>query len=90
MTLVVIRIGLLFNVVKQLNNYVLESYLLRWYFDCSCWMTAESAKSKEYWMDEIAFLEARLNGSQGDIDSDDRKACEVALKLAQGNLLPGQ
>ena len=53
-------------------------------------MTAESAKSKEYWMDEIAFLEARLNGSQGDIDSDDRKACEEALKLAKGNLLAGQ
>ena len=53
-------------------------------------MSAESVKSKEYWMDEIAFLEARLNGSQGDIDSDDRKACEEALKLAQGNLLAGQ
>ena len=49
-------------------------------------MTADSAKGKEYWMDEIAFLEARLNGSQGDIDADDRKACEEALKVANVNL----
>ena len=53
-------------------------------------MTADSPKSKEYWMDEIAFLEARLNGSQGDIDSDDRKACEEALKLANVNLSSGK
>ena len=37
-------------------------------------------------MDEIAFLEARLNGGQGNIDSDDRKACEEALKVAKVNL----
>ena len=49
-------------------------------------MTAEQPKGKAYWMDEIAFLEARLSGSQGDIDSDDRKACEEALKLAKVNL----
>ena len=49
-------------------------------------MTADSPKGKEYWMDEIAFLEARLSGGQGDIDSDDRKACEEALKLARVNL----
>ena len=49
-------------------------------------MAAESPKGKEYWMDEIAFLEARLNGRQGDIDSDDRKACEEALKVAKVNL----
>ena len=49
-------------------------------------MTADSPKSKEYWIDEIAFLEARLSGSQGDIDSDDRKACEEALKVAKVNL----
>ena len=49
-------------------------------------MTAEQPKGKAYWMDEIAFLEARLSGGQGDIDSDDRKACEEALKLARVNL----
>ena len=49
-------------------------------------MTAEQPKGKAYWMDEIAFLEARLNGGQGDIDSDERKACEEALKLAKVNL----
>ena len=53
-------------------------------------MTADSPKSKEYWMDEIAFLEARLNGSQGDIDSDDRKACEEALKVAKVNFSAGK
>ena len=54
------------------------------------YMTADLPKSKEYWMDEIAFLEARLNGSQGDIDSDDRKACEEALKVAKVNLAAGK
>ena len=49
-------------------------------------MTAEQPKRKAYWLDEIAFLEARLSGGQGDIDSDDRKACEEALKLARVNL----
>ena len=53
-------------------------------------MTADSPKGKEYWMDEIAFLEARLNGCQGDIDSDDRKACEEALKVAKVNLSAGR
>ena len=53
-------------------------------------MTADSLKSKEYWMDEIAFLEARLNGSQGDIDSDDRKACQEALKVAKIKLSAGK
>ena len=53
-------------------------------------MTADSPKSKEYWMDEIAFLESRLNGSQGDIDSDDRKACEEALKVAKVNFSAGK
>ena len=52
-------------------------------------MAADSPKGKEYWMDEIAFLEARLNGSQGDIDADDRKACEEALKVAKLNLSAG-
>ena len=49
-------------------------------------MSNESDKNKEYWIDEIAFLEARLNGSQGDIDSEDRSACEEALKTAKTNL----
>ena len=53
-------------------------------------MTAASPKSNEYWMDEIAFLEARLNGSHGDIDSDDRNACEEALKVAKANLSAGK
>jgi hypothetical protein len=52
-------------------------------------MTADSPKGKDYWMDEISFLEARLNGSQGDIDSDDRQACEEALKVAKTNLSAG-
>ena len=43
-------------------------------------------KDKNYWMDEIAFLESRLNGSQGDIDNDDRAACDEALKAAKENL----
>ena len=52
-------------------------------------MTADSPKGKDYWMDEISFLEARLNGSQGDIDSDDRQDCEEALKVAKTNLSAG-
>ena len=43
-------------------------------------------KDKDYWIDEIAFLESRLNGSQGDIDNDDRAACEEALKAAREKL----
>ena len=43
-------------------------------------------RDKDYWIDEIAFLESRLNGSQGDIDNDDRSACEEALKAAKANL----
>ena len=49
-------------------------------------MTNDSEKNKDYWIDEIVFLEARLNGSQGDIDADDRSACEDALKTAKANL----
>ena len=47
-------------------------------------------KDRKYWIDEIAFLEARLNGSQGDIDKDDRAACEDALKAARANLAGSQ
>ena len=43
-------------------------------------------QDKDYWIDEIAFLESRLNGSQGDIDQEDRAACEEALKAAKANL----
>ena len=46
----------------------------------------DEQKDRHYWIDEIAFLEARLNGSQGDIDQDDRAACEDALKAAIDNL----
>ena len=49
-------------------------------------MNNDLEKGKDYWIDEIAFLEARLNGSQGDIDSEDRSACEDALKMAKANL----
>ena len=41
---------------------------------------------RHYWVEEIAFLEARLNGSQGEIDKEDRAACEEALKAAKVNL----
>tara|TARA_B100001093_G_scaffold352288_1_gene336754 strand:+ start:193 stop:351 length:159 start_codon:yes stop_codon:yes gene_type:complete len=41
---------------------------------------------RNHWIEEIAFLEARLNGSQGDIDKEDRAACEEALKAAKSNL----
>ncbi len=47
---------------------------------------SDTTKDRNYWIDEIAFLEARLNGSQGDIDKDDRAACEEALKAAKSNL----
>ena len=49
-------------------------------------VTDQQDKGKTYWIDEIAFLEARLNGSQGEIDREDRAACEEALKAAQANL----
>ena len=49
-------------------------------------VTEQQAKDRAYWIDEIAFLEARLNGSQGDIDREDREACEEALKAAKANL----
>ena len=49
-------------------------------------VTDQQNKDKGYWIDEIAFLEARLNGSQGDIDNEDREACEEALKAAKANL----
>ncbi|WP_255441743.1 hypothetical protein [Synechococcus sp. M16.1] len=49
-------------------------------------MTEQQGKDRAYWIDEIAFLEERLNGSQGDIDSEDRAACEEALKAAKANL----
>ena len=49
-------------------------------------VTDQQDKDKTYWIDEIAFLEARLNGSQGDIDNEDRAACEEALKAAKANL----
>lgn len=49
-------------------------------------VTDEQNKDKTYWIDEIAFLEARLNGSQGDIDNEDRNACEEALKTAKAKL----
>ena len=49
-------------------------------------MADAERKGKRYWIHEISFLEARLNGSQGDIDQDDRAACEEALKAAQARL----
>ena len=47
---------------------------------------AQECKDRRYWVDEISFLESRLNGSQGDIDKEDRAACEDALKAAKENL----
>ena len=41
---------------------------------------------RHHWIEEIAFLEARLNGSQGEIDKEDRAACEEALTAAKVNL----
>ena len=49
-------------------------------------VTDQQDNGKTYWIDEIAFLEARLNGIQGEIDSEDRAACEEALKAAKANL----
>ena len=49
-------------------------------------VTDQQGKDKNYWIDEIAFLEARLNGGQGDIDKEDQAACEEALKAAKANL----
>lgn len=42
--------------------------------------------TKEYWEEEIEFLEARLRGEQGEIDAEDRSSCEEALKIAKENL----
>lgn len=47
---------------------------------------ANDTKDSRYWNEEIAFLTARLNGEHGDIDRDDRAACEEALKAATMNL----
>ena len=42
-------------------------------------------------LDEIPVIhEDRLNGGQGEIDHDDRAACEEALKAAQANLKASQ
>ena len=49
-------------------------------------MADAERKGKRYWVDEISFLEARLNGGQGDIDQDDRAACEDALKAEKNRL----
>ena len=40
----------------------------------------------EHWEDEIQFLNDRLSGKHGDIDDEDREACEDALKIAKTNL----
>ena len=53
-------------------------------------MADQQGKDRTYWIDEVAFLEARLNGSQGDIDREDRAACEEALKAAKANLAASQ
>ena len=57
-----------------------------WIFNQQPQMNNDLEKGKDYWIDEIAFLEARLNGSQGEIDAEDRSACEQALKTAKSNL----
>ena len=40
----------------------------------------------EHWEDEIHFLNDRLSGKHGDIDDEDREACEDALEIAKVNL----
>ena len=40
----------------------------------------------EHWEEEIQFLTDRLSGKQGEIDEEDREACEDALKIARVNL----
>ena len=45
-----------------------------------------TALGVEHWEDEISFLEERLGGMHGDIDDEDREACEDALKIAKVNL----
>jgi hypothetical protein len=40
----------------------------------------------EHWEDEIQFLNDRLSGKHGDIDEEDREACEDALEIAKANL----
>jgi len=40
----------------------------------------------EHWEDEIQFLNDRLSGKNGEIDDEDREACEDALKIAKTNL----
>lgn len=40
----------------------------------------------EHWEDEIQFLNDRLSGKHGEIDEEDREACEDALKIARVNL----
>ena len=39
-----------------------------------------------HWIEEITFHESRLDGHQGDIDKEDRSACEEALKAAKVKL----
>ena len=51
------------------------------------WDISDGAEdTKEYWEEEIEFLEARLRGEQGEIDAEDRSSCEEALKIAKANL----
>ncbi len=49
-------------------------------------VTEQQGKDRATGLMRSPFLEARLNGSQGDIDIEDRAACEEALKAAKVNL----
>lgn len=40
----------------------------------------------DHWEEEIVFLERRLRGEQGDIDQEDKEACQEALAIAKANL----
>lgn len=42
--------------------------------------------ARAHWEDEIQFLNDRLSGKHGDIDEEDREACEDALEIARVNL----
>jgi hypothetical protein len=54
--------------------------------DNSRFINDSIALGVEHWVDEIQFLNDRLSGKHGDIDEEDREACEDALEIARVNL----
>lgn len=57
--------------------------------ECAARNLGMSSDQKDclYWTDKITFLESHLNDSPGEIDKDNRVACEDALKAAKVNLV---